>query len=574
MKLKKRHYLILAFTILLTGNVKSQQVIFSESFAELTSVTVINNAYITPALDLSNGVSFLKFSFTQTLSDAVQGGLKVYYKTETDDHWLLLATFDYGEENGKAATLFLPESPAHATIMFLGPVMSNHKISLDNIQVLKYKNASAFSEKNQVYIDTEHNLSSSFLQIEVSDDQISGLPVVNNSFLTPGVPVSCPAGAIIEGEPDCYTDYADSTDAGCDIIPNRYIELRTCNDIVCGKSGTYTYMSAAKRDVDWYRLGFTGTSALTLKVVADFKVRVYVITMLGGCEGFWQYPGTALANAGDTATINLPNLTSSDYVYFWIAPYTPQIVTCGSNYVMIYKTATITNPATPVAIPACAPTQLSPMSPTANYTYYWQGTSCGLTTVNPASNAFPVTAAGTYYVRGVYTPIGCWTPCSSINIGTGVIPTFNPVVPINSGDPLVPLPTTSTNGITGTWAPALNNTVTTTYTFTPNSGQCATTTTLTITVITYTAVGENISAENLVVYPNPANKRLYINFDGMKSVPKNMKLFNALGQVCFETDSPLQDNVEGINVSNMNPGSYYLQIVFENGTVNKPIIVN
>ena len=44
------------------------------------------------------------------------------------------------------------------------------------------------------------------------------------------------------------------------------------------------------------------------------------------------------------------------------------------------------------------------------------------------------------------------------------------------------MPTTSTNGITGTWAPALNNTATTTYTFTPSAGLCATTATLTITV--------------------------------------------------------------------------------------------
>ncbi len=59
------------------------------------------------------------------------------------------------------------------------------------------------------------------------------------------------------------------------------------------------------------------------------------------------------------------------------------------------------------------------------------------------------------------------------------------------------LPTTSNNGITGTWAPALNNTATTTYTFTPTAGQCATTTTLTITVNpnvtpTFTAVAADL----------------------------------------------------------------------------------
>src|SRR6185436_4112850 len=69
-----------------------------------------------------------------------------------------------------------------------------------------------------------------------------------------------------------------------------------------------------------------------------------------------------------------------------------------------------------------------------------------------------------------------------ITITPIIIPTFNPVAAICSGATLTPLPTTSLNNITGTWSPALNNTTTTIYTFTPAAGQCATTTTLTITV--------------------------------------------------------------------------------------------
>jgi hypothetical protein len=61
-------------------------------------------------------------------------------------------------------------------------------------------------------------------------------------------------------------------------------------------------------------------------------------------------------------------------------------------------------------------------------------------------------------------------------------PTFAPVPPICTGESLSPLPTISNEGITGTWAPALDNTATTTYTFTPDPGQCALTTALTITV--------------------------------------------------------------------------------------------
>ncbi|MBA4275508.1 T9SS type B sorting domain-containing protein [Flavobacterium sp.] len=70
----------------------------------------------------------------------------------------------------------------------------------------------------------------------------------------------------------------------------------------------------------------------------------------------------------------------------------------------------------------------------------------------------------------------------SIRIDPVLTPSFTAVPAICSGAVLAPLPTTSTNGITGSWSPALNNTATTLYTFTPTAGQCANTATLTITV--------------------------------------------------------------------------------------------
>ena len=74
------------------------------------------------------------------------------------------------------------------------------------------------------------------------------------------------------------------------------------------------------------------------------------------------------------------------------------------------------------------------------------------------------------------------TTTLSITVNPTIVPTFAAVNPICQGGNLSALPTSSTNGITGTWSPALNNQVTTTYTFTPASGQCATTATLSITV--------------------------------------------------------------------------------------------
>ncbi|MFN5294372.1 MAG: proprotein convertase P-domain-containing protein, partial [Flavobacteriales bacterium] len=65
-----------------------------------------------------------------------------------------------------------------------------------------------------------------------------------------------------------------------------------------------------------------------------------------------------------------------------------------------------------------------------------------------------------------------------------VLPTFNPIGPFCSGTAIT-LPSASTNvpAITGTWTPAINNTTTTTYTFTPSPAtQCATTAQLTVPI--------------------------------------------------------------------------------------------
>jgi len=64
---------------------------------------------------------------------------------------------------------------------------------------------------------------------------------------------------------------------------------------------------------------------------------------------------------------------------------------------------------------------------------------------------------------------------------TLITPTFTQIDPICAGGTFA-LPTTSNNGITGTWSPAINTAATTTYTFTPTAGQCATTATMTVTV--------------------------------------------------------------------------------------------
>jgi gliding motility-associated-like protein len=97
----------------------------------------------------------------------------------------------------------------------------------------------------------------------------------------------------------------------------------------------------------------------------------------------------------------------------------------------------------------------------------------------------------------------------TITVNAPIIPTFAQVAAICTGATLSPLPTTSTNGISGTWSPSLNNLATTTYTFTPTTGICATIQTMTITVNSVTPIFNQIApiclGDNFAGLPSISN---------------------------------------------------------------------
>lgn len=119
-----------------------------------------------------------------------------------------------------------------------------------------------------------------------------------------------------------------------------------------------------------------------------------------------------------------------------------------------------------------------------------------LTINNATTSTITETACVTYTAPSgaVYTTSGMYMDtilnalgCDSIitidlTITPLTVPTFTAVGPFCSGDAIPALPTTSNENITGTWSPVINNTATTTYTFTPDANQCADVTTLTITI--------------------------------------------------------------------------------------------
>lgn len=95
---------------------------------------------------------------------------------------------------------------------------------------------------------------------------------------------------------------------------------------------------------------------------------------------------------------------------------------------------------------------------------------------------------------------------TTITITPGVTPSFANPAAFCQGASIPALPTTSQNNIVGIWSPAINNQQTTTYTFTPNPGQCASNTTATIpinlpTLPTFAQVGPFCQNANLPALP-------------------------------------------------------------------------
>ena len=95
---------------------------------------------------------------------------------------------------------------------------------------------------------------------------------------------------------------------------------------------------------------------------------------------------------------------------------------------------------------------------------------------------------------------------TTINITTPVVPSFNTPSPYCQSSAFPALPTTSNNGISGTWAPTVNNQTTATYTFTPDASACATTVDVMISILpsitpTFSLVGNYCEGANIPVLP-------------------------------------------------------------------------
>lgn len=170
-----------------------------------------------------------------------------------------------------------------------------------------------------------------------------------------------------------------------------------------------------------------------------------------------------------TATVTIPSNVSSTTCRIMVKP-TGNIFFAINSKTFAITCTTPVPPAFTAVAAVCLGATIAPLPSTSNN---------GVTgTWSPAVNSSITT-------NYTFTPASgqcAATKTMGITVNPNVTPTFAVVAAICSGTTIAPLSSISNNGISGTWLPAVNNTATTTYTFTPATGQCAATISNTINV--------------------------------------------------------------------------------------------
>ena len=219
------------------------------------------------------------------------------------------------------------------------------------------------------------------------------------------------------------------------------------------------------------------------------------------------------------------------------------------------------NPNIPVATGSFTPTTAS------------QGwiTTAGLTPTGPTTaTVTPSTLGQNCYTYSATNNFGCTTTqVQCITVTPGVVPTFTQLGPYCQGATAGVLPTTSTNGITGTWSSAIStaNAGSIVYTFTPTAGQCASPVTMTVVVNPAPVVATNVTNETCTTANNGV---IAITASG----PNNGYNVSWTGTSSGNpTGTEIAISGGSYSISNLNTGNYTISVTNTAGCVTNATVV-
>jgi len=165
--------------------------------------------------------------------------------------------------------------------------------------------------------------------------------------------VECPAGALLENEPDCGPDYYDNTNGGCNSTPNVFGLIcpphGSSTAVLCGKSGTYSYFGLSYRDTDWFIVyGLAAGGNMTMDCIAEFPLQLIFIYGPNCANLQYQYTTAAECQVASITWYVAPSAVA----WAWVGPSVFAGEPCGQDYVL--------------TITGCSQGPLCPPTPTEN----------------------------------------------------------------------------------------------------------------------------------------------------------------------------------------------------------------
>jgi hypothetical protein len=157
--------------------------------------------------------------------------------------------------------------------------------------------------------------------------------VIDVTEYEPCCEVTCPAEGVPEGEPNCYDDYVDAYNGGCNSVPPVFQVLEpSCEPItICGKSGTYVSDGMDTRDTDWYQLNVDEEMLITVCAYGEFQLQLITLDGTAGCDNIVQID-YALVGCCDTGC--LTHLFLPGTYWIWVGPGVFSGYPCGVDYVL------------------------------------------------------------------------------------------------------------------------------------------------------------------------------------------------------------------------------------------------
>jgi hypothetical protein len=284
------------------------------------------------------------------------------------------------------------------------------------------------------------------------------------------------------------TAYSSGFDLAIDQNNSAYGDNNYLVVFLAGNGGAITFISNQSELGNWANL---------VAIYNGSEIKLYLNGNLKASQPF---------------TGNLNCTDSNIYFGLWDNPSVPEVVSRQLDDIAIYNRA-------------LSPQEVTQLYTQGQTTYLWS-TGETTATINPAP-----TETTTYWCDVTTNGVTCRKEMTITVAQT--IPTFPEVAAVCSGATLDALPTISTNGVTGTWMPEINNLETTDYTFTPDEGQCAT-----------------VVNQTIVVNPTTSDETI-INAANSYTWDLNGETYTASGIYTFESDC--QTNILNLTIES---GSY------------------